>query len=211
LDVGGAGTSTARARGSGDAGADAALLRRLGGGDSDALGELYDRYSMRAFALALRMTADRSLAEDVVQEMFLALWRKPGMYDPARGAFSGWLLAAVHHKSVDVVRREVRERRRPAVSGEATAWYGDEPVAPVQVDELAWAGVKGQHVRTALRALPDPQREAIVLAYYGGYTQREIATLTGAPLGTVKTRTLAGMRRLRGLLDGLAEAGGEPV
>jgi RNA polymerase sigma factor (sigma-70 family) len=156
------------------------------------IADLLNSYTGRALALARRIVVDDGLAEDVVQEAFLAYWRNPGAFDAARGSFGSWFLALVHHKAVDAVRREASHRRRLDAAGEMFE-SGDVPdVAEGVADRMADA-----RVRTALESLPAVQREAIVLAYWGGYTQREIAARTGAPLGTVKTRMLVGMRRLQ--------------
>jgi RNA polymerase sigma-70 factor (ECF subfamily) len=108
---------------------------------------------------------------------------------------AAWLLTVVHHKAVDAVRREESQRRRQSRAQAELAL--SEPVAARDVDEEAWTGLVAGRVRTALGGLSTPQREALTLAYFGGYTQREVAALTGTPLGTVKTRMLAGMRRLK--------------
>jgi RNA polymerase sigma factor (sigma-70 family) len=187
-----------------DPAADADVLRRLRAGDRGAIEELYDRFRRPAFALARRILGDDVLAEDVVQEVFLGVWRDPAAYDRARGSLASWLLAVVHHKAVDAVRREESQRRRQTLAEEELAL--DEPVARRDVEEEAWTRVVADQVRTALGGLSTPQREALTLAYYGGYTQREVAALTGAPLGTVKTRMLMGMRRLREVLGDSAGA-----
>jgi RNA polymerase sigma-70 factor (ECF subfamily) len=174
---------------------DADVLRRIRAGDRAAVDDLYARFRRPAFALARRILADDSLAEDVLQEVFLSVWRDPAAYDRARGSVAAWLLAVVHHKAVDAVRREESQRRRQARAEAELAL--SEPVAGRDVDEEAWTRVVAERVRTALGGLSTPQREALTLAYFGGYTQREVAALTGAPLGTVKTRMLAGMRRLK--------------
>jgi RNA polymerase sigma-70 factor (ECF subfamily) len=171
---------------------DDALLRRVDQGDESAMAALYERYGRACFALARRILVDPQLAEDVVQQVFLALWQGSG-YDARRGAVSTWLLSITHHKAVDSVRRE--STRRTRLAGEQvlleTAALGPGP------DDEAWAALRAQHTRDALRGLPPEQREVLLLAYYGGYTQREIAEMTGLPLGTVKSRTLTAMRRLR--------------
>jgi RNA polymerase sigma factor (sigma-70 family) len=174
---------------------DADLLRRIRAGESEAVAELYDRYRRPAFALARRILADDELAEDVLQEVFLSVWRDPGAFDHERGSFTAWLLASVHHKAVDSVRREESQRRRRARA--ETELGLAAPTATREVEDEVASRVVADQVRTALELLPDAQRQALTLAYYGGYTQREVAALTGAPLGTVKTRMLAGMRRLR--------------
>jgi RNA polymerase sigma-70 factor (ECF subfamily) len=187
---------------------DRMLMRRVVDGDDSALEALYDRYGRPAFALARRITGDPVFAEEVVQEVFLALWRAPEKYDPDRGGFPSWLLATTHHKAVDAVRREETVRRRRAsLADEAAAYTSVASDAP-PVEDAAWSGLRGERVRQALGTLPEAQREALVLAYYAGYTQREIAERTNTPLGTVKTRMLAGMRRLRDLLDAVSDSEG---
>ena len=174
---------------------DAEILRRIATGDPRAVDDLYDRFRRPAFALARRILADDTLAEDVLQEVFLTVWRDPGAFDGRRGSFASWLLAMVHHKAVDAVRREESQRRRQGLAEEDMALQ--EPLSARDVEDEAWSRALAARVRTALQDLPETQREALTLAYYGGYTQREVAALTGAPLGTVKTRMLAGMRRMR--------------
>lgn len=174
---------------------DAALLKQVGTGDEAALEVIYARYGGACFSLARRILDDAQLAEDVVQQVFLALWQGSG-YDASRGAVSTWLLSVTHHKAVDAVRRE--SRRRTRLAGEQalleTAASGPGP------DDQAWAALRAERTRDGLRELPAEQREVLLLAYYGGYTQREIAEMTGLPLGTVKSRTLAAMRKLRDVL-----------
>jgi RNA polymerase sigma-70 factor (ECF subfamily) len=174
---------------------DAEMISRIRAGDRRAVGDLYERFRLPTFALARRILADDVLAEDVLQDVFLSIWRDPGVYDDARGSVMSWLLAVVHHKAVDAVRREESQRRRRTRAEEDHALR--EPVAARDAEEEVWLRVVADQVRTALGGLPSSQREALTLAYYGGYTQREVAALTSTPLGTVKTRMLAGMRRLR--------------
>jgi RNA polymerase sigma-70 factor (ECF subfamily) len=176
---------------------DAALGDLIAQRDPAAIEELYDRHGAASYGLARRVVADEQLAQDVVQEVFLAIWRGAATYDGSRGSLSTWLFALTHHKSVDAVRRSQRHsgRRAPeeALSTEADPAPG--------VDEQAFASVRRDQVRAALAQLPEPQRKALLLAYFGGFSQSEIAQLTGTPLGTVKTRTLAALRRLRAALD----------
>ena len=171
---------------------DADLVRRIRAGDRGAVIDLYDRFRRPAFGLARRILADDALAEDVLQEVFLGVWRDPGAFDRERASFAAWLMAAVHHKAVDTVRRESQRRRRARAETELAA-----PTADRDVEDEAEGRMVSRRVRTALGQLPEAQREALTLGYYGGFTQREVAALTGAPLGTVRTRMLAGMRRLR--------------
>jgi RNA polymerase sigma-70 factor (ECF subfamily) len=194
------GAVTTPARRPEDAEGDADLLRRIRAGDPTAVDGLYERFRRPAFALARRILADDVLAEDVLQEVFLSIWRDPSAFERGRGTVASWLLAMVHHKAVDSVRREESQRRRRALAEEERIL--DEPVATRDVDDDVWTRMVSEQVRTALGGLSAPQREALTLAYYGGYTQREVAALTGTPLGTVKTRMLSGMRRLKQELGG---------
>jgi len=179
---------------------DAALLARVAERDEAAIEALYQRYGGACYALARRILDDAQLAEDVVQQVFLAMWQGSG-YDPRRGAVSTWLLSVTHHKAVDAVRKEGNRRRRLASE---QALLETAATGPGPHDET-WSRLRAQHTRDALRELPAEQREVLLLAYYGGYTQREIADLTGLPLGTVKSRTLTAMRRLREHLGGVSE------
>ena len=175
---------------------DANLVRAIADGHHVALEEIYSRYSRIVFSLARRIVVDSGLAEDVAQEVFLALWRDPGKYDPSRGSFGTWLLSLTHHRAVDAVRREESVRRRRNKAAEQAESIALTDVEPPVADQ-AWSAVRRDRVKLAMGNLPEPQREALALAYFGGYTQREVAALTDTPLGTVKTRMLAGMRRLR--------------
>jgi RNA polymerase sigma factor (sigma-70 family) len=171
---------------------DEALVALAARGESDALAELYDRYGRPAYGLALRVLRDSALAEDAVQETFLALWRSADRFVPERAKASTWIMTLAHRRAVDLVRREDRRRAEslegaPAPSGEAT-------------DETAWLRLQRERVQAALRTLPDQQREAIELAYYGGFSQSELAERLGQPLGTIKSRMFAGLARLRELL-----------
>jgi RNA polymerase sigma-70 factor, ECF subfamily len=180
---------------------DAELVGLVARGDQNAFADLYDRYCRQAYSLARRVCVDPEFAEDVVQEAFLALWRDPSRYDPGRGAFASWLLTLVHHRAVDAVRREAVQRRRTVAGSDEEAERAT-PLGP-GADDQALVGVLGGQVREALGSLPHEQREVIALAYFGGYTQCEVSALTGLPLGTVKSRTFAGFRRLRGLLSSM--------
>jgi len=183
---------------------DRALVALVVDGDAAALETLFRRYGRPCYSLARRIIVDEQLAQDVVQEVFLALWRDASRYDPRKGAFSAWLLSMTHHKAVDGVRREENLRKRRT---SAELLEGQESEAP-KVDEQVWSQFRRERVREVLRTLPAAQREALALAYFGGYTQREIAGLTATPLGTVKTRMLAGMRRMKESLDGMSNAAG---
>lgn len=181
---------------------DVQILQRISAGDERALAELYDRYGRPAYSLARRICVDEVLAEDVIQEVFLLIWRDPSRYVAGRGAFSSWLLTVVHHKSVDAVRREGVHRRRQVVLDDEVG----EQVSPANPgsDTNAIGNVVGENVRKAINELPAEQAKTMMLAYYGGYTQREVASIVGVPLGTVKSRMFAAAQRLRGALGPLA-------
>jgi len=176
---------------------DVELHQQLVMGDRGAFEELYARYGPAAFGLALRVTGQEQLAQDVVHDSFLALWRAPEAYDPARGTFRSFFLSLAHHRAVDTVRREERLRRRSLKVNPGPAV--GEDVAEGVVQE-AWLESRRAQVLTALEQLPAQQRVVLEMAYFGGYTQARIAEELGIPLGTVKTRTLAAMRRLNRLL-----------
>jgi RNA polymerase sigma-70 factor (ECF subfamily) len=167
-------------------------------GVESAFAALYDRYGRRAYSLARRISVDEGLAEKVVQEVFLAFWREPRRFDSDRGSFGPCLLTLVHHRSVDAVRREATIRRPTEPIGE----YGQQRVvepAPAAGQEAPRSVEAGQ-VRDALGSLPADQRRALALAYYGGYTQREVAAMTGIPLRTVQSRMFSSVGRLRNVL-----------
>jgi RNA polymerase sigma factor (sigma-70 family) len=182
---------------------DAALLQSVTEGNEEALETLYGRYGGSCFALARRILDDNQLAEDVVQQVFTALWKGSG-YDIKRGAVSTWLMSVTHHKAIDVLRKEAPRRKRLA-SEQALLEVAVGGPGP---DEEAWMRLRAERTREALKSLPAEQRELLLLAYYGGYTQSEIAGLTGLPLGTVKSRTLTAMRKLRVILSGSVDVDG---
>jgi RNA polymerase sigma-70 factor (ECF subfamily) len=172
---------------------DEALVALVVRSDHVALAELYDRYGRAAYNLAYRVLRDAALAEDAVQEAFLAVWRTAGRFLPERSKASTWILTLVHRRAVDLVRREQRRRAEPL--DDAFEAGGDE------TDEAAWLHLQRERVQEALRQLPDQQREALELAYYGGFTQSELAERLGQPLGTIKSRMFAGLSRMRDLLS----------
>jgi RNA polymerase sigma factor (sigma-70 family) len=178
---------------------DEALIALAARGEEPALAALYDRYGRVAYGLALRVLRDATLAEDAVQEAFLAVWRSAHRYIPERSKPSTWILTFVHRRAVDLVRRE--EHRR------ADQLTDVESIVGGMVDEEAWLGLERERVQAALQQLPDQQREAIELAYYGGFTQSELAERLAQPLGTIKSRMFSGLARLRELL---AEPDHEP-
>ena len=174
---------------------DLELHRRIAGGDREAFDELYRRYSGAAYGLALRVTAQDTIAQEVVQDAFLALWRAPEAYDPSRGAFRSFFLSLVHHRAVDAVRREQRLRNRTERASNLEPVRGEDVAEDVV--EGAYLAVRRKELRSALETLPPEQRQVLELAYFGGHTQVQIAEELQIPVGTVKTRTLAAMRKLR--------------
>jgi RNA polymerase sigma factor (sigma-70 family) len=177
---------------------DEALVALVARADDSALAELYDRFGHVAYGLALRVVRDPALAEDAVQEAFLAVWRSAARFVPERAKASTWILTLVHRRAVDIVRREEPRRTEPLESA-------PQPSANLTEDE-AWLRLRRTRVQEALRRLPDQQREALELAYFGGFTQSELADRLGEPLGTIKSRMFTGLARLRELL---ADAGRE--
>jgi RNA polymerase sigma-70 factor, ECF subfamily len=149
--------------------------------------------------VALRVTAQEVIAQEVVQDAFLALWRAPEAFDAARGAFRSFFLSLVHHRAVDAVRREERLRKRTERASNLEPATGEDPAEDVVED--AYLRVRRKEVRAALSTLPAEQRNVLEMAYFGGMTQARIAEDLGIPLGTVKTRTLAAMRKLRAALQ----------
>ncbi|HEY5695180.1 MAG TPA: sigma-70 family RNA polymerase sigma factor [Gaiellaceae bacterium] len=177
---------------------DEALVALAARSEQSALAELYDRYGRTAYGLALRVVRDQALAEDAVQDAFLTIWRTASRFVPERGKASAWILTLVHRRAVDTVRREQR-RRADSLDG------ATEP-AVEGVEEDAWLRLQRERVQAALRRLPDAQREALELAYYGGFSQSELAERLGQPLGTIKSRMFMGLSRLR---EQLGEPGTE--
>ncbi|MFY9579750.1 MAG: sigma-70 family RNA polymerase sigma factor [Gaiellaceae bacterium] len=171
---------------------DEAVIALIARSDEQALAELYDRFGRVAYGLALRILRDDALAEDAVQEAFLSAWRRADTFMPERAKASTWLLTIVHRRAVDLVRREERRRAEPI---EAAGDPGDGPA-----EDLVWLRYERERVQAALRQLPDQQREALELAYYGGFTQSELAERLGQPIGTIKSRMFSGLGRLRDLL-----------
>ena len=172
---------------------DEALVALLARGDEGALAELYDRFGAVSYGLALRVVRDAALAEDAVQEAFLVVWRTASRFVAERAKARTWILTLVHRRAVDLVRREQTRRTDPLT---------DQPDRGGRTaEEEAWLRLERARVQEALKRLPDQQREAIELAYYGGFTQSELADRLGEPLGTVKSRMFTGLSRLRDLLE----------
>ncbi|TML87271.1 MAG: sigma-70 family RNA polymerase sigma factor [Actinobacteria bacterium] len=172
---------------------DEAVVALMARSHDVALAELYDRFGRVAWGLALRVLRDEALAEDAVQEAFLTAWRTASRFVPERGSARNWLLTLVHRRAVDLVRREERRRAEPL---EAAA----EPAGAKGADDDALLRLERERVQGALAQLPDQQREALELAYYGGFSQSELAERLGQPLGTIKSRMFSGLARLHELL-----------
>lgn len=184
---------------------DASLVVAIGRFHQEALAEAYRRHAGAALGLALRILADRALAEEVVQEVFVRLWNDPERFDPGRGSLRAYLLTQVHGRSVDLVRAETARRDREA----RDARRGVE--AGYDLEREVWELTLAEQVRAALGALSEAERQAIELAYFGGHTYREVAVLLGEPEGTVKSRIRTGLARLRvGLSASGAVDGGGP-
>jgi RNA polymerase sigma-70 factor, ECF subfamily len=190
--------------------ADAALVAAVASGSEDALAELYDRHAAAIHATAFRLTGDRQVAEDVVQEVFLALWNRADRFDPAVGSLAAWLGTIARHRAVDRLRAAGRRPRLVALPG------ADDEASAEALDRALHAGASGPGrddpagaleasetraaIGAALATMPGPEREVILLAYRDDLTQSEIAERLGWPLGTVKTRTRRALGRLRAVL-----------
>ncbi len=179
--------------------ADRDLVRRVSEGDDEAFRDLFRRYGPVAKALALRVIRQPFLAEEIVQEAFLALWRAPGSYRADRGSVRGWLMSTVHHRAVDLIRREEAQRRRIEEMDPTDALVED--VGETVTEQASLASRRAAAV-AALGALPTEQRQVLEMMYYQGKSQSTIAGELALPLGTVKSRTLLGMRRLRTVIGG---------
>src|SRR3954469_25162507 len=181
--------------------ADEDLMQLVRRGDAAAFEAVYDRHATAAFSLAYRMTGTRNTAEDVVQEAFLSLWRSGARYDRTRGSVRTWVLGIVHHRAIDALRRSmVHDRRRASDEGIEERFEARE-----RTDVEAARRQEADEVGRALRTLPDEQSRAIELAYFGGFSHSEIATMLNMPIGTVKGRIRLGLDKLRGQLGELVE------
>ena len=173
------------------------LVARTAAGDSGALAELYDRFSGMLLGLATKILGDRSDAEEVLQEVFVQVWRQAGRYQSGRSSVSTWLVLITRSRAIDRLRtRNVKLRTAVEAHRENPNRHtSPEGVGNVLRDE------RRSRLRQELASLPPEQREVLEMAYYRGMTQREVAQATGAPLGTVKTRTLLAMKKLRSALE----------
>lgn len=177
--------------------ADEDLMQLVQRAEASAFEVVYDRHSGAAFSLAYRMCGARQLAEEVVQEAFLSIWRSGARYDRARGSVRTWILGITHHRAIDTLRRGVVQDRHRASDEGIEERFESTDRTDVEVARREEA----LEVRGALDVLPDEQRRAIELAYYGGFTQSEIAEMLGVPIGTVKGRMRLGMEKMRDRLE----------
>jgi RNA polymerase sigma-70 factor (ECF subfamily) len=180
--------------------ADAELLRAIVRGDESAFAALYEQYSSILFGLLLRIVRDRPEAEDVLQEVFLQIWQQAANFDASRGRPFTWLVTLARSRAIDRLRsRDSRERTATAAAREVTEEIGDAVADAFRAEQ-------SEIVRGALAEIPEEQRRTLLLAYFEGLTQTEIAERLGQPLGTVKTRMRAGMQKLRELLRHTVES-----
>ncbi|MFP5364785.1 MAG: RNA polymerase sigma factor [Thermoleophilia bacterium] len=181
--------------------ADEDLMQLVRRANADAFEVVYERHSNAAFSLAYRMCGSRAAAEDVVQEAFVSLWRSGARYDRARGSVRTWVLGIVHNRAIDSLRRSVvHDRRRASDEGLEERFEARErtEVEVARLDEAA-------EIRQALQTLPSEQSRVIELAYFGGFTQTEIASMIDTPIGTVKGRMRLGLEKMRAQLGGMRE------
>ena len=178
---------------------DGAAVARLHKGDQAALEEIYQRYSRAVYSLSFRILREAALSEDVVQEVFLRLWRQPTAYDAARGTLSSWLMSVAHHRSIDMLRR----RKTRAEQSLPDDWAANHIAEDGAADPADLAGQQeaATAIRRALAQIPTEQRKAIEMAFFQGKTHAEISAELNEPLGTAKTRIRLGMRKLRTLLE----------
>lgn len=180
---------------------DEQLIEWLASGNIIALDAIYGRYARPVFSLAIRILGDNADAEEATQDVFERVWRHAGSFDKERGRGGTWILSMTHHVSIDMLRK--RQRRPQAIDSEASERVTMTLPAEQDVGEETLRSLEATQVRRALRSLPESQRQAIELAYFGGLSHLEIAAALGDPLGTVKTRIRRGMERLRSALEGL--------
>jgi RNA polymerase sigma-70 factor (ECF subfamily) len=178
---------------------DAELVRRMAGGDKHALAQLYDRFSRPLYSTAYHILRDASESEDIVQDVFLALWEKAGVFDPSRGTAFSWAVTLTRNRSIDRLR--TRRRRAALLEQSAPADLGyDTNVPSAEGADRAALGEEAQIVRAAVATLADDQKKALELAFFGGMTQQQIADRLSEPLGTVKARIRRGLLKLRDAL-----------
>jgi RNA polymerase sigma-70 factor (ECF subfamily) len=184
--------------------ADEEVMQLVQSGNPRAFELLYDRHGGAAFSLAYRMVGNRVMAEDIIQEAFLSIWRSRQRYDQARGSVRTWVLGIVHNRAIDGLRRSfVHDRRRETMEG-----VEERHEAPERTDVEAARREEARSIRSALETLPDEQRRTIELAYFGGFSHSQIAELLNEPVGTVKGRMRLGLDKMRRQLSEGYAAGG---
>jgi RNA polymerase sigma-70 factor (ECF subfamily) len=174
---------------------DSLLVVAIGRYREDALAEAYRRHGGAVFGLARRILSDPARSEEIVQEVFLRLWNEPERFDPARGSLRSFLLAQAHGRAVDLVRSDTSRRAREVREAKASAEAGYD------IEHEVWDLAVADQVRAALDTLPEDERRAIELAYFGGHTYRDVATVLDTPEGTVKSRIRVGLKRMRASLN----------
>lgn len=180
--------------------ADPELVDAMAAGDTRAMDVLYDRYSRAVFSFALRLLGDRAIAEELLQEVFFRSWRQARKFSEGKGTFITWLLSITHNMAIDEIRKQNRRPQRSDSADPVLLLANMTDGAASVEDQAVFQTVRDQ-IATAMASLPEAQRSAVELAYFGGLTQREIAELQGEPLGTVKTRMRLAIRKLRKHLD----------
>jgi len=178
---------------------DSALIERMRTGDEAALSALYDRYSAMLFAMLVRILRDQQAAEEVLQDLFLQLWRNAGRFDAGRGSLPAWLMVIGRNRAIS----RLRGRRDREVLEEEEGDYANTFVSDQNIEDEALRAQLARNISAALEQLPAEQRQAVELAYFEGMTQSEIANQTGIPLGTVKTRVRSAMQTLRQTLGSI--------
>ena len=176
---------------------DSALVEKMMAGDESALAALYDRYSGMLFAMLVRILRDRQAAEEVLQDLFLQLWRNASSFDASRGSLPAWLMVIGRNRAISRLRR----RDSQEVLEDVEAWPANAVPSSLDIEHETQRTQLAEKLRSAMAALPREQREAVELAYFEGMTQTEIAECTGSPLGTVKSRVRAAMQTLKQLFD----------
>ncbi|CAN5611637.1 sigma-70 family RNA polymerase sigma factor [soil metagenome] len=171
------------------------MFARIVDRDERAVEALYARYSGPLYSLAYQVTGADRFAQEVVQEVFIAVWKDAGRFDPKRGSVGPWLFSLARHKAIDLVRREANHRKRAAAETDM-----ELEAAPYDVDREAWHNLRRDRVRAAITQLSETQRTALELAFFAGLTHVEVAERLGIPLGTAKTRIRSALLKLRDAL-----------
>ena len=178
------------------------LLTLIAHGDKDALEWFYERYSTQVFSLARYMLKDEAIAEEITQDVFLAVWQKASTFKANRGSPKGWLMSIAHHRVIDHVRSA--KRARASLDRMAQEMASMEKLYQVRTEDEAFRSIERQEIAAALQRIPEAQRTVILMSYFQGYSQSEIAEVLDQPLGTVKTRIRLGMQKLRAIFKSAA-------